>query len=333
MKDFDFDEIDKAVAGALSTEAEEPTTRVEETITTPVVERSFTPEAPTPVATPAPAPAPAIRRSSGRFMDVVHPSSDMRSKQTFTPPVPRQPIQPVQAAPAVDRVEETAPEIAFEDELPAWSVPLESPFLPDAKVEKRPLGGAAPLNAPLEDLLLDEPDEPRLEAPDEPRLEAHVMPDPLDFAAYAPVPAFEQEDTGSEVVVDEVAVEETVVPEVHAQPEEAPVDVSEVPLESVAVSEQESVAPLQLEVSPEPTPAVEPTAATTGPTSITQQYTEQPSSAEAPSTMYDTEAYNQPVTPVAKKKSGIWVVLWIFLLVILGGGAGVAFYLFVLPLL
>jgi len=36
---------------------------------------------------------------------------------------------------------------------------------------------------------------------------------------------------------------------------------------------------------------------------------------------------------VVKKKSGIWVVLWILLLIILGGGVGVVFYLFVLPLL
>jgi hypothetical protein len=70
-----------------------------------------------------------------------------------------------------------------------------------------------------------------------------------------------------------------------------------------------------------------------GPASITQQYTEQPSANQQSGSIYDTENYHQPLAHNAKKRSGAWVILWIFLLVILGAGAGVAFYFYVLPML
>lgn len=340
MKDFDFEEIDKAVAGALATDT--PLTGeqlVEEPIVTPAPApepvREVTPESEKPSETPRI--APAARRSSGRFMDVVHPSSDMRGRTTFTPPAA--PSAANQTAPVEPQKPAGSTSSTQEDELEAWAKPLESPFLPDAKVEKRPLGGvASSIDIPLEDLLLDEPDElrieapnePRLEAPDELRLEATAMPDPIDFAAHSSAPAFEIEDTGieeqpaSEPVAGEVApIEELAKSSIHAD------------LAAELESASEKPAEVTPEVEPETQPEqpVAPVEEPTGPTSITQQYTEQPSSAEAPGAIYDTEAYHQPVVPVVKKKSGIWVVLWILLLIILGAGAGVVFYLFVLPLL
>jgi len=367
MKDFDFEEIDKAVAGALASDpvptqtsvsdntqsvdtVDAPKSEVVET-PQPVRETIVEPEKPAIVQTPRT--APAARRSSGRFMDVVHPSSDMRGRTTFTPPAP-QTAAPVEE-PVREEPKETPESIlaAQEDELEAWAKPLESPFLPGARVEKRPLGGIpSSIDATLEELLLDEPDElrieapnePRLEAPDELRIEATSMPDPIDFAANSAVLSSEKEDTGledqpiSEPVVGEITPPSVLAESsIHAELAAALAEESEKDTEIIEeqpVVEQVPVPEVPVQETPIQQAPVAPQQEPVGPTSISQQYTEQPSSAEAPGAIYDTEAYHQAVVPpVVKKKSGIWVVLWILLLVILGAGAGVVFYLFVLPLL
>lgn len=345
MKDFDFDEIDKAVTGAIATN--QP---AESNDDAQVVPSNAVPSDTETVKEPATVmeqkTAPAVRRTSGRFMDVVHPSSDMRGRPVFTPPVPQSPptVPPVAVAPEVTPVTPDVPKASsFEDSFEELIAPLQSPFLPDAKVEKRPLGGSgvvSPAELQLGDLPIDEPDEPhleapdelRIEAPDEPLLEAGVMPDPIDFAGFSPSLESEKEDTGaSELPAEEpviiegpIVVEEAVEVETLNEPEGA----SSSEASSLPVVEEAPLAPSYEDTSPAPQDDIP-----SGPSSITQQYAEQPSSAEAPGTMYDTEAYHQPVTPPVKKKSGVWVVLWILLLVLLGGGAGVAFYLFVLPML
>jgi hypothetical protein len=339
MSDIDFDELDRAVNGALGgTPAPRPAADI-----TPVqkpeqpsvptferVERTTIATAVTPTSVPAAEPvssvnpppvsvAPAARRSSGRFMDMVHPSSDMRSrtdeaaaeakqKRSFTSPAPA----PFQAStPAVQPVV-AAPEII---ETSAWNEPLESPFLPDAKVEKRPLGGGdvqstAEGTSPLSGFdfqgLLDEPDEPLLEAPEpQERLEATTLPDPIDFA-HATAKA-------------QAPVAET------AQPE------------AVAIETPE-VAPMEPEIIPEtprpvetvPQPIVE---QPTGPSSITQQYKEHPSTTQESGAIFDTESYHQAVVQPVKKKSGWLTVLLILLLVVLGAAGGWAVYVYVLPML
>ncbi len=323
MSEFDFDELDKAVAGVINTEVDTETNSSEssqEVVELPKPTQLETTPAPEPVVE-APAAALATRRSSGRFMDVVHPSSDMRtrsgtaivsptsgasSQNTFTPPVAK-------------------PEETFSKELSnsndsdgmaeldavvgEWTKPLESPFLTDAKVEKRPLGGVGPepsqalLDAPEEELLLEAPDEPLLEA---------SLPDPIDFAAQQAAAELsnEKEDTGVSQSVEHVTDAEPAIK-----------NISEIEAASV-----ESVKDTSDE---EPVKAEEPS----GPTSITQQYTEQASSTQQSGSIFDTENYHKPFVPAAKKHSGAWTIIWILLLVVLGAGAGVAFYLFVLPLL
>lgn len=299
MSDFDFDEIDRAVAGVIgddqSFNASSARPEINSAPAEPVAQ-----EAP---RSQAPAGPPATRRSSGRFMDVVHPSSDMRTKNaSFTPPVPR-------TADSTEKVSEEAKNEADD----TWSQPLESPFLPDAKVEKRPLGAFALETAPL---ALEEPEEELLlEAPDEPRIEAHVMPDPIDFAAHSNALPSESEDTGAPVVTESASEEELVY-------EEASI---ETPQENTPVAQE---AP-----RPDVVTVEESREESAGPASITQQYTEQPSSAPSSGAIYDTENYHKPLTPVEKKHSGVWVALGIILLVVLGAGAGVAFYMFVLPML
>lgn len=305
MQDIDFDELDRAVNSVTKpTAASSPDS---ESTSVPVSRPK-----PTVAATP-----PAVRRSSGRFMDVVHPSSDMRGASVPERSAPRDvPVKPTfeetlvskPAAPTPAEIPEPAPivnapstdwpdpldfqgfsleetpvmpsptpppkPVAPKPETPAE--PLESPFLSDAKVEKRPLGAFSSTDEPTSSDDKEPEETPLLEAPDEVELleaENEITP---------PKP-----------------VEET--PEVKSEPEPAPQPVEDIPQ---------------------------------GPTSITQQYKEQPSTVEQTSgAIYDTESYHQPLVHAPKKKSGVLVVVWIAALILVGAGAGAAVYFFVLPLL
>ena len=327
MSDFDFDELDKAVTGALGNDA---TPNQADEPARAQVPKS-TSESITPVSEPVKQTPPAIRRGSGRFMDVVHPSSDMRSSRPagqqsdaspsstnqasdtsgFTPPAANRPEAFAKSADTELKQEDTALVADSQDSISSavgeWSKPLESPFLPDAKVEKRPLGGNADVET-FASLLEETGKEPLLEAPDEPRLEATTMPDPIDFATQSMVLPFENEDTG----------------ELKAQ--EAPALLEESPLELIESGEE--VAKLSTS-SHDTTPTNDLKPA--GPTSITQQYTEQASVEQSSGAIFDTENYHQPLARDSKKHSSVWTILGIILLVILGAGAGVAFYFFVLP--
>jgi hypothetical protein len=291
VQDIDFDELDRAVSSASGSTPPADTTS-SDSVT--VTNRST----PRPDATPAP----AARRSSGRFMDVVHPSSDMRSSTTEPErSVPREsdaekpeekPVERTSDWPdpldfhgfnadEPEKVEEApTPEPALVEPEPPQ--PLESPFLSDTKVEKRPLGAFSTTETPATDesdtLLLEAPDEELLTAKTEEKVEEAPTPEP---------------------VVEEAVEEETPQP--------------------------------VIEPTPEPTPIQE---VPQGPTSITQQYKEQPSTVDQPSgAIFDTEMYHQPLTHTPKKKSGALVIVWILALILVGAGAGAAVYFFVLPML
>ena len=253
MSDFDFDEIDEAVSHAIATNDNDTPTSPQSTEDTSSTETPASPRTST---------MPAVHRGSGRFMDMVHPSSDMHSRREFTPP------RSVSARPPVNQTiqpTETVRETAnTPDDEPSPS--LESPFLPDTKVEKRPLGSMPPVDTPPQVSATETPHEPILiEAPDEQVL----------------------------------------------------IEASDEPL---------------LEATNEPEPPMDEQAHTS--IYIPQQYQEQPSSAQPSSPLYDTTDYNQPVaTKQTTSHSGVWIVLWIILLIIVGAASGVAIYLFVLPLL
>jgi len=353
MQDIDFDEIDRAVN---SITRPDPKTNVPEPAL-PVNPADVTPT----LAEPAPLtpviPSPAVRRSSGRFMDVVHPSSDMRPETNARPSAPfatsfhreevparvevaaqPEPVaapstafhwpDPLDAAKPVDEplpeatpeiveeiqpaVEETAPEVteeapaAFEPEElieeddDEEAAPLESPFLTDAKVEKRPLGAFSGADADL----------PLLEDP---------IPFSTNLVAPQPVVVSEAET---------VEVEEPAHEEHEATPDEFHPDL-------LALDGHMQDEPL-LEATnpPDPEPIAVVDEVPTGPTSITQQYKEQPSSAaESTGSIYDTEAYHQPLTHTPKKHSGALVVVWIAALILVGGGIGAGIYFVVLPML
>lgn len=341
MQDIDFDEIDRAVNSLTSTSSDAPAASPSSEPASPLVE----PVAEAPVeSTSAPAPAapsPAARRSSGRFMDVVHPSSDMRPT-TLSRPAPSAPTfhreevverddesnrpepaavassafhwpDPIDVASQSPQSEplpepstpDPVPEVAEEppavpelgdlinDENHDDTTPLESPFLPGAKVEKRPLGAFSGADEGL----------PLLE-------------DPIPFST-APVT---EEPTPE--------VEEPAHEEHETHPEELHPEL----LALEGHNQDESLPEATNPTEPLPAPATE--EISTGPTSITQQYTEHTSSTTEPSgAIFDTDAYHLPLTHSPKKYSGILIVVWIIALILVGGGIGAGIYFVLLPML
>jgi len=342
MSDFDFDEIDKAVAGALGG-TDEPSFPMEEPSAsssreTGAAEKapSIKPEPTKPEDEPAkPRTSLASRRGAGRFMDVMHPSSDMRTRQAASSPKPMMPTpteapsEQKEGALELERNEEpprrgglhsadvhsSAPmstqvsahrEVEEEgDNTSEAASPLASPFLTDAKIEKRPLGSAAPTGA----------------------FTAPTVEEELDFDDFEPkvttlpVADDEQEPPLLLEAAEDFFLEsgeEEVSPQ---EPETSSMDVD--------TPEQEHEVPTYQH---EPVPVVDEDTPV-GPTSIKQQYEERPVESGESGAIYDTENYHQPVAYPEKKRAGAWTILWISLLVIFGAGVGVAFYLFVLPTL
>lgn len=336
MKDLDFDELDRAVNSLLPGSS------------TPDGEQSAVPSSEDATAPTPPASQPlAARRSSGRFMDVVHPSSDMRTAPVPPRPVSREGVVIAPAASPVaieapnqvagdwpdpidftsstpDEVQKPLSETGMDELAPSSQeqlvdedkdinqiadainqtlgqdqdsqAPLESPFLMDAKVEKRPLGAfSTEVAIPSTD--------PVKEATPSLSIETETL-----------------NQTGE----DDVKKEERPVEMDTPLPAELQDD-----LLLIEADNDTTTQPKEDEPSTPPTPQIE---VPVGPTSITQQYTEQPSTGDQPTgAIFDTEAYQKPLAHPAKKKSGWLMVLWVGLLLIGGAGAGAAVYFFVLP--
>lgn len=343
MADFDFDELDRAVAGALNTtpSSAQPASPVSTPDGAPVTPTSE------PVSPQPSTPAPATRRTSGRFMDMVHPASDMRTSRPETTPTTESvpsatPLDPAPVADPFTSSFEDLPRKADEN-----SKPLESPFLPDAKVEKRPLGGvgifppetpaqADPTPTPVPTpapFIPTEPGELPVDTSD-----PHVMPDPIDFALQNQPEEVKEESSQAAVSEEKAPSPDTSTapelsekPFVDAEPAQLEEQLASIEAESIELpSEVDTTHP-----RPEaPAAADSSESAPSGPTSITQQYKEQPSSTVESGAIFDTEAYHQPlVHHAAKKKSSVWIILGILALVLVGAGAGVAFYLYILPTL
>lgn len=326
MNDIDFDELDRAVSSVITPNSSA------DTATPPTGEPSSTPPSTPTVASPqaSTTPSPAARRaSSGRFMDVVHPSSDMRSgggsTQSRPLDVPSRPsaATPVSESPrpaegsgfqwpdpldmmgdtaSTDKPQTDAAPLQKADDAPA---PLDSPFLSDAKVEKRPLGVTAPVKS-LEESLAELTAETSA-ANEENTSATPETPHPASAGAV---------DVSALEVSEETLIGASASSDTTPGATPVPDDVEE-PIPAFKGAEVTAEAPVP-----------------TGPTSITQQYKEQPSTAEQPSgAIFDTESYHQPLAHPQKKQSSLVVILWILGLIVLGAGLGAAMYFFVLPLL
>lgn len=308
MTDIDFDELDRAVNSLIGPNTPKKDTAEPSSInpTAAVVAPAPAITAPVPMTTPL-----AERRSSGRFMDVVHPSSDMRSNSSApSRPARREgvSINPLPASQASksdeprpvtnrsDPIEATQPvnpaETALvpEDELTKdTNASLESPFLSNAKVDKRPLGAFS------SEVHVAEP--------------AAVVEPTLEKVETEPTINLEPKDDSQTTITDS----DMLMP-AELQPGLLSIEASE-----YSPSIKTDIA------TPE---VIEPT----GPVSITQQYTPQPNTGDKPvAGIFDTAAYKKPQGHAGKKKSGWLVIVWILLLIIVGAGIGAAVYFFILP--
>lgn len=320
MADLDFDELDRAVNSLISSTPGTAATSNTVPVTTPSTAPVFienSPAAsvvatPTPVSTPAPvAPAPAAparpavslagQRSSGRFMDMIHPSADMRSATpTPTAPAPAAPAAPVTPITVPTEPMANIFSMPAAPTGPVISMPQDSPFLSDAKVEKRPLGAFSTEIPAADPVPVPEPtpaapvEQPKPEAPAEPVAATESVPSAVDQPADIPTPL------PAELQNDLLAIESGT---------------------SVASVEPEMPAKPAFESNPGAN------------ASIPQQYSEKPSTGDqSTGAIYDTNVYHKALPAKTKKKSSWLWIIWILLLLIVGIGAGAAAYFFILPL-
>jgi hypothetical protein len=331
MKDIDFDELDKAVNSLMATSepapAAEPVMNEASAVPVsvapaPVVvskEPVAEPDAQSPVAVTVPVvsrPAPVMpaARRGGRFMDMVHTSSDMKPAtapasreglsiaprdDTVSPaPVAQEPVapdpipsimpDPIDMA-SVSTDMEPATVAPVVEVVPEQQPAPESPFIADAKVDKRPLNpGTSSSEETLESILNGPDDSPDLMSENTPAESNHDDEPP----AVPQIP---------ELSSDLVAIESN---------------------EKVETSDVSDSSTLKVAESSAPAPA-----ATLGAASIAQQYTQQPSTGDqSHAAIYDASQYPEPVAHPAKKKSGwLWVV-WVILLLGVGAGGAVVLY-------
>jgi hypothetical protein len=349
MKDLDFDELDRAVNSLItnvpvlndSTEPKDKTI----TINAALPRQTFSSQQ----AAPTVSPLVGQRSGTGRFMDVVHPSSDMRttlatpervSRQgtTISPaagmsvaPVPAPAPVPVVIPPKPTSINSWPNPLAFHgfnnneaakkepvkgkgDDIDQISDDIaktlnqasgdtpDSPFIPGTKVDKRPLGAFSTEPPATEAESLASKTATQNKKPD-----TDIGPRLSD--ADTPFPPELQDDLL--LIEASESTAQPVTPNVINTPVVAPVTTAPPAITNVSVMADDQPV---------------------GPTSITQQYKEQLSSGDQNTgAIYDTDAYHKPLLQPVKKKSGWLWVMWIVILMVVGAGAGVAVYFFVLP--
>lgn len=365
MKDLDFDELDQAVNSLMVgipkgpapdddaakekmltikptlSDSERPSfTTLEQTAAKAGVEIES-------IATSAPANPLAARRTSGRFMDVVHPSSDMkinnrpvvsREGLQLNPIAPR-PVttpQPSIELPVADVVADQTPEVIeqpkqandwpdpLDMQVAAQEEPITQPSVAEVEEVVAPeLVMAAPVATPAVE------EQAPLQTPF--LVDTKVEKRPL--GAFA---------TDLHSTVDDVPIEQpSSAPSLNDQleadspkqsdvatdlPDELQHDLIKIESDNDTPKEvvEESKAPSFTPPVVTPAPAV-----VNGPVSIQPQYKEELSTAPTEhAAIYDTESYHKPLAHPAKKKSGWLWVIWIILLLALGAGGAAALYYF-----
>ncbi len=333
MKDLDFDELDKAVNSLMSTKDEKPVdaasaepVATDTDTTTPAAEEQPTstpipaPTAPEP-ATPEPEStdvavtkparstvAPATRRR-GQFMDVVHPSSDMRTPATGrtgvtiapSPPPRASVVEPTPApeTPENSTVEEapTPPISTMPDPIDMQEAMAEKSTTVEPKVSATP-DNASPFSSMSDSSVAESPFLP----------DAQVEKRPLGSAALGGDAAAVQELNDTAKSDESTPAEEPASAETSDAPIDTPVS-PEKPAEPIVTT-------------------VEPIKESAAGSSIAPQYKEKESTGDkAHAALYDADNMNVPLIHPAKERSGWLWVLWTFLLVVLGAlGAATLWY-------
>lgn len=365
MKDLDFDELDRAVSSLLGANGDAEPKQAD---ALPSSERSETTVAVTPTAVSVTTSSPDVpttkkqlveRRPSGRFMDVMHASSDMKNRQkpavsrqaaTVTPPVqPSADESPVPSAPPlpekdaiveVDEISE-ADKHTLPDPLDFHNFSMEdteSLDKTDAPVEVDETDDHTKVASELDEIddIIAKDQEPV--SVDTPFIDGSTI-------EKRPLGAFSVDTTDTdasllavpeapvETVDDEVLATEQV-PSAETEPETKHDEEGD----DVLV-EREAQTPVDVDIVPEELKgdivAVESTPVDTAAQpalvggSIQQQYTEKiQSPTDEPTPVFDTTQYHQPLKHTPKQKSGWTGVVLIILFIVAGVGAGAAVYFF-----
>lgn len=367
MKDIDFDELDRAVNSLMAPSDDAATTPT----AAPVAEPSQ--PAPVPAAAPTPPPSetspqpadrpaavvtPAARRG-GRFMDMVHSSSDMKGRSTVAPsregitiPAPRS-TTPAPAAPIepTDQLDETVntpvatPTPAFDSEVTSAvpsveldagtdSLTMPDPIDMDTSGQKAD-DSAADKVSEIDTVPAEEPsDESQIQGTESPFLaDAKVEKRPLNADPLTPV-APPLVDLEAELNDDQSEVADEASETATANGQDEPPAVPEVPelnSELVAIESgertDETSAPADEVEKDSKEEAADDHKAPVGPASIAQQYkTVESTGDKSHAAIYDATQYPEPVAHPAKKKSGWLWILWVLILLALGAGGAVTLY-------
>lgn len=279
-----LDEVAKKIGSETLTTDDDPTQvkdlgEISHSETQPIlVNGSTPPESPKSDPLPTGQIPGAARPTSGRFMDVVHPSSDMKSPTPST----SQSTSVKQSEPAVV--------VSAPKPVSAPAVEVTSPFITDAKVEKRPLGD--PFADPA----------PQGKGTTQSVAEKNDAPEEI-VAINSEALAREESSKDTQAILDATKIETSTdaidqqlqaIESIHAEPVAASSDASLRAVESVDT-------------------ALQP---------VTAQ-NDQPQGA-----IYDVKEYHQPLNHPAKQKSGWGVVIIIVVIIVLAAAAGAgAFFL------
>lgn len=353
MKDINFDELDKAVTSVLSSSKknepkEEPVT--EATVKTEPKEAAVKNEAV--VESPIQEQVPTERlattpRRRGQFMDMVHPSSDMASKNNpvASPPIRRQgprlaPLSPsIVEADADKNLDQTS---VAEDQPKVAAGPtdtVETPITPPESKAVSPTEQLSDLekveseqlshddsannteNTPHE--LSDEADlvkeDEVIEQPqpaESPFIESvDVEKRPLGSFAETKEPAEDLAamiDPSDEIVIEETTSDEQLAADIVAIESDEPHTDDEGRGVVAAAAEEQPV----------------------GPSSIMPQYTSEPTSTDNTEyAVFDTQEYHQPLTPPEKPHKHRGLVYVLVALLMVGIGAAIGYAVFVLKLI
>ncbi len=220
----------------------------------------------------------------GRFMDVVHPSSDMR---TVAKPV--QPVVPPAVTPAPTPTVQPAPVETTQSDAHAVAKPELAPltpFLPDAKVEKRPLGGqsiSGAVQSPFDAAQPEDQPSDKAELPETTSINSEPVPLSDDTQKIPDATTIQSAKSAESPELQ--AIESTPVTDVPDHMHES--------IRSVeSVDAEQSVA----------------------------------ANATAEGAIYDVNNYHQPLGHPAKRKSGWGVVVIILVIILVSGALGAAAY-------
>ena len=313
MSDIDFDELDKAVNSLMNQRTEpgsvdlpiQPASTSAQDSFSPTPQQSLVSEV-SATSSGTPQPTTIVRRSTGKYMDMVSPAARSRSapvKQDAIKPVSRDngSIQPTQPASMTSPYESQVATSVESETVDQTSVtlstpePMQSPFLSDIAVDKRPLGSQDPTtqdNWNIPDFTEETSQPTATEEQAAPESKPTATPD-----AFVPEPAVVPPELSADVLALESDVNAS---------------------NSLSAADAEHVK--KVENNP---PRI------SSPGDIVPQYSHEAANSPEPSAVFDAASdVPKQLDHPERKKSGWMIFVWILILVIVGAGGGVAAWYF-----